>query len=107
MIETAFLIAFNVLFLHASTWDGMINEWVRSMAFNWPVWVKKPLFDCPICMAPWWGALIMLTFHFATGFWKKILRIILMLFAAGGINTVLIYMISSDKEEVKALKDDD
>ncbi|MBK7885140.1 MAG: hypothetical protein IPJ81_16145 [Chitinophagaceae bacterium] len=107
MIELTLIIALVVLFIHVTTWEGMINEWVGRVFWDAPSWLKKPLFDCPICMAPWWGALIIIIGEWfgawpCYGFFKEII----MLFAAGGINTVLIYIISSDKEEIKALKDD-
>lgn len=100
------LIALAVLFIHVSTWEGMINEWVHSVADSWPPWIKKPLFDCPICMSFWWGLLINAIGVGSQG-WQPIglFNAIIMVFAAGGLNAVLIYVISSDKEIVKELKD--
>ena len=97
MIETSFIVALSVLFIHATTWEGMIFRSVYEQLKHLPDWIKKPLYDCPICMAPWWGALMMLTFHLVTGVWRKILGWLLILFAAGGINTVLIYIVSYAK----------
>lgn len=107
MLEYIFTIAFMTLFLHASTWDGMINAWIPKVTYNWPEWVKKPLYDCPICCAPWWGALILLLSHL-TGSLPAFnwFQVVCILFGAGGVNTVLIYMISSDKELTKELKDE-
>lgn len=108
MLETSLLVALVVLFLNVTTWEGMINEWVKRVTFNWPDYFKKPLFDCPICMAPWWGSLILIVGYQAGALpaynWFEAVCI---LFAAGGINAVLIYIITANKEEVKALKDDE
>jgi len=77
MIEISFILAFSVLFLHVCTWEGMIFEFVSNKLYNLSDKIKKPLYE-----------------------W------ILELFAAGGINTVLIYLISSNRELTKELKDE-
>lgn len=107
MIEAAFIIALVVLFIHVTTWEGMINNWVHGIFWYAPTWIKKPLFDCPICMSIWWGAVIIIAGEFF-GHWQchGFFNEVIILFAAGGINTVLIYAISSDKEEIKVLEDD-
>ena len=86
----------------------MINEWVPRLAFNWPEWIKKPLFACPICMA-WWHGLLILFIGYKADIFPPygIVAQFLIISAAGGINAVLIYIISANKEEVKALKDDE
>lgn len=90
MIEKALIIALGVFFLHATTWEGMLNEWVNRAAFRFPAWLKKILYDCPVCMAPWYGAALMLS---------GVLRVdsltegALILAAAGGVNAVLIFFI--------------
>lgn len=103
-LESIIIIALFTLFLHCTTWEGMINHWIHKVAFNWPAWIKKPLFDCPICMAPWYGSLLILAglINVSTAG-----HAILILFAAGGLNTVLIYLISADKEITKELKEDE
>lgn len=103
MIETAFIIALTVLFLHATTWEGMINEWVAQVFHNAPSWVKKPVYDCPICMAPWWGFFIyVLLFIFGEIQYLQPINLVVMLFMAGGINSVLIYIISYAKDAAQA-----
>ena len=106
MIETIIMIALVVLFLHVTTWEGMINEWVANKADHWPEWVKKPLFACPICMAPWWGSVILGAMWAYSRMKIDPLSWVLIVFAAGGLNAVLIYIISADKEVTKELKDE-
>ena len=95
MIEIAFIIALVVLFLHATTWEGMIFQIVAEKLRGLPAWVKKPLYDCPICMAPWWGSVILILMGLHSGEWFDPLTWLLLVFAAGGINTVLIYIIEN------------
>lgn len=57
MIEQAIIIALIVLFLHATTWDGHIFEGIRKLVDE-DSKISKPIYNCPICMTPWWGTLI-------------------------------------------------
>lgn len=57
MIENAFIIAMIVLFLNSTTWEGMIFENINKILK--PKWkISSPIYNCPICMTPWWGTLI-------------------------------------------------
>lgn len=107
MIEVSFMLAFSVLFLHVCTWEGMIFEFVSNKLYNLSDKIKKPLYDCPICMVPWWGSIILTLYSLASGLWQPYYQWILELFAAAGINTVLIYLISSNREITKELKEDE
>lgn len=92
MIHTAALIAFVALLVHGSTREGMILERVRSLTFRWPPWLTKPLYDCPVCMAPWLGAIL-----YASGVLEveTIGRAVLTCLAAGGINFAFITYVAS------------
>lgn len=61
MIEHALTIASIVLFLHSCTWGGMIFNGIQ----NWVKpedWMSKPIYNCPICMTPYYGTLIYVLF---------------------------------------------
>jgi hypothetical protein len=93
MIELSILIAFAVLFLNATTWEGMIFEDVA----NWldtklPEWVSKPLYGCPICASFWYGSVAYL---FYNGYDKGL---IIVVFAAAGINAFIINLNKHIKE---------
>jgi len=95
MIELTILIAFAVLFINATTWEGMIFEDVA----NWldtklPEWVSKPLYGCPICMSFWYGSLFYIIYE---GVEKEMLIVV---FAAAGVNAAIVNM-------NKHLKDDE
>lgn len=94
MIEHAIIIAFATLFLHACTWEGMIFGFIPAITWNWAEWIKKPLYDCPICMSFWWGGMILLLLgnSFSIEFFITLL-------AAGGINVLLVSIISTMDNE--------
>jgi hypothetical protein len=74
-----------VLFIHACTWEGMILQFIPNFFWDAPVWIKKPVFDCPICMAPWYGVLIMIL----SGWYPvNLAQPFIILAMAGGINVV-------------------
>lgn len=107
MITTAIIIAFVVLFLHACTWEGMIFGFVSKKLHRLPDYIKKPLYDCPICMSPYYGSLIILSSYYFGGHdLPSVNDWFLILLMAAGINTVLIYIVSASKAISKSLGDD-
>lgn len=60
MIENALIVSLVVIFIHL-TFQGdeifsFIGIWLEKRL---PKKLHKPVFDCPICMTPWWGSLVM------------------------------------------------
>jgi len=99
MVELAFIIAMAVLFLHATTWEGMIFQKVPEWLWDVPVWMKKPLYSCPVCMSFWWGVFIIVAgelFHVwpCIGAFKEFLT----LFVAGGINVIASSFLKPDPD---------
>ena len=93
MIETAFIIAFIVYFIKATTWKGMIFYTLSEKLESWPETIKKPLYECPICMTPWWGIIIYLVGHYVgmPEFSELTIQILLFtVFTAAGINTIFL-----------------
>jgi hypothetical protein len=74
------VIAMIVLFLHACTWDGNIFEGIKKI-IKPEGKLYKPIYGCPVCMAPWYGTLIYFVF-FGSDWQEWILTIL----AAGGIS---------------------
>lgn len=86
---TALLIAYAVLFIHATTWEGQIFEKVGDyLQTRLPEWIQKPLYDCPICMSFWYGTAIQLLLHKNFG-----VELFLEVFAAAGINVINVVVI--------------
>jgi hypothetical protein len=95
MLETAFIIAFIVYFIKATTWKGMIFHSLTEKLEGLPEFIRKPLFECPVCMTPWWGIIIYLTGHYAglpEFFTISIQRLIFTVFVAAGINTIFLIL---------------
>ena len=93
MLATAFIISFIVYFLNATTWKGMIFYSLTEKLEHWPEFIRKPLFECPVCMTPWWGTVIYLTGHYIglPEFAElTIQRLIFTVLTASGINTVVL-----------------
>jgi len=109
MLNTAFIIAFMVYFVKATTWKGMIFHNICNTLEGIPEKIKKPLYDCPICMTPWWGTLIYIIGHYTHLPQFEVLsfpQVIFTIFTAGGINTIVlvfnhIYDIMHKQQEEK------
>lgn len=100
MIEIAFITAMIVYFFHACTWEGMIFAVVDKALKNQPDYLRKPLYDCPICMSVWWGPVIISIGILArawviTNLWQLILTV----FLSAAINIFFAYIISNLKNK--------
>jgi hypothetical protein len=71
--------ALAILFVHATTWEGMINAWLPRLAGRLPLFIRKPLYLCPICMTSIWGITL----------WFNPIVEITYLFAIGGVMVLL------------------
>jgi hypothetical protein len=82
--------------IHVSMWQGMIFGWLRICVSNWidklfgerGIWIKKPLFECLICMG---GVYTLLLYPILYGFDIEIIKTILLVI---GINTLIVGLIS-------------
>lgn len=93
MLTQAFIIAFIVYFLKATTWKGMIFYQPKERLEKLPYFIRMPFFECPICMTPWWGLVVYLIAHFV-GIEEfkelNLARLIFTIAVASGINTVIL-----------------
>lgn len=86
MISTVVIISLVVIFLHECTREGMILQVVQRWCWGMPEFVKKPLFDCPVCMCIWWGWPIILLYDFHP---VNITQVFVLLFASGGLTAIV------------------
>ena len=102
MIEISFITALIVLFFYECTREGMIFHFVDKSLKKLPGYLKKPLYDCPICACIWWGPSIVAC-GIIGNVWKvdNIWQLAMIVSGAGGINTVLIYIINQGKQLAK------
>lgn len=94
MITQIIIISLSVYFIHACFWPNMIfgriAAWLEARI---PDKLTQPLFNCPICMTPWWGAgLYWIAVYtnipyFTTWHWPTVIAV---LFSAAGLNTILL-----------------
>jgi hypothetical protein len=99
---TVLSIALITLFLHACTWDGMILEVVHAVLQDLPVFLKKPLYDCPICMTIWWGPTIagigvVGNLWVIANTWQLFLYVV----TAAGLNVILSMLVNYLRGNVK------
>lgn len=95
-MERALEISLIITAIHVSMWQGMIFGWLRIYVSNlidklygeFGYWIKKPLFDCLICMSGIWTLLLYPTLF---GFDFNIIKTILLVI---GINTLIAGLIS-------------
>lgn len=87
MIATAFILSFVILFIHACFWPGMILGFI-SESMEWmPGYIRKPVYECVICMTPWWSILISIIFpeYFR---YEDLQQFLITIAIAGGIATL-------------------
>ena len=86
MLEQSLIIALCVMAFWMFMWEGNILHFVRHFGdWHLPVWVQKPLYDCPMCMTPYYGSIVYtIMFHHSWYDWAFTILI------AMGINTVLV-----------------
>jgi len=93
MIEQAFIIAFIVYFIKATTWKGMIFHRPKEKLIGLPSYIRKPFFECPVCMTPWWGMVVYLLAHYS-GIEEfaelTFARLFFTVMVSSGINTVIL-----------------
>jgi hypothetical protein len=86
----------------------MIFESIGERLKVLPDYIRKPLYDCPICSTPWHGSLILWLGNI-NNIWQvhNPIEWIFILFSAAGINTVLIYIVDAGKAITKSLNEMD
>lgn len=84
MIERAFIIAMLVLSIWYTMKEGEIFEslglWFEK---NLPKAIHPPVFECPVCMSPWYGSALYVII-FGVNWWWPVVVI-----TAMGINAAL------------------
>jgi hypothetical protein len=84
LISRSVILTFLVVFIHASMWQGMIFAKAGRLFSKLPTYIRKPLFECIVCMAPWWGVFIY------TGIWQwNVVDVLLCVIVSAGINVLI------------------
>jgi hypothetical protein len=100
MLEAGLIISLCILFIHSTTWDTHIFNGIRRLIPE-DKWYAKPLYDCPICMSPYWGSAIYLT---AVG-WINLTSFLLTIGATCGFSVLWVLAIEL-KDHLKGVKEE-
>lgn len=96
MVEAAFIISLLVLSIHYTMQEGEIfgglGKWFSN---NLPYAIHQPVFECNVCMTPWYGSLIYVLIWGVNWQWPVVV------IAAMGLN--IIY----NRINVSSLKDEE
>lgn len=85
MLEKIVITSFIVMAIWATMLEGMIFGIIRVWFANLAEKYQKPLFECPICLTPWYGSLVYWLL------WGESLREWgIVIIAAMGLNTVFV-----------------
>jgi hypothetical protein len=85
MLEKILITALIVMFIWATMLEGMIFGKIREWFINLNDFYAKFVWDCPICMTPWYGSGVYWIIWGNS--WQEWLIVI---FAAAGLNTVFV-----------------
>lgn len=107
MLDQSFLVSFICIAIHIIfTWKGMllypVGKWLQLRLNKY---IKKPLFDCPMCMASFWTLMYWLIIQGEI----SILTFVMMLTVCG-INTLLntlIYALRENDDDEFVIENDD
>lgn len=111
-IWNALQMALLILFINATTWEGMIWETIvvhttrlfrykttiKDLMDRAPQWIAKPGWDCIICMSPWWATGIGLPiFYGGYHFTQETIAFIL---TTGGISVLIDTFVLGKREGI-------
>jgi hypothetical protein len=83
VIEIIVVISLSIFGLHyAMNSDGMILNYIPQLLHRLPEYLKKPLFDCVVCMASFWSCVFWIFFDF---------NLVVTILAVAGFNSLLLY----------------
>ncbi len=96
MIERIFITSLTVFAIWYSMLEGEVFGWLGKFIHNHtPTWAHSPLYDCPVCMIPYYGTAL---YWLAWGVnWQQWLLTII---PAMGLNVVITRMWPKEEVEV-------
>lgn len=91
-----FVISFIVFAIWYSMLDGEIFGGLRRLFVSLPDKLHNPVYDCPVCMVPWYGsAIYWLAYGVSVRDW------LLTVIPAMGLNAVIVRLWPKDEIDVK------
>lgn len=89
IITTSFIV-FAIWF---SFREGEIFGRIHQLLWGIPEWMKQPLFECPVCMTPYYGSAFYWIF-----IGNSIAEWIVTVIAAMGLNAIIVFIKESNDE---------
>lgn len=87
MIKTLFIASFFIIGLYKITRDGYIWDFMQT--WNIRPWIKKPLFNCPVCMSSVWGTVFFIPLNHSPVFFEILFNYITFIVSLAGLTYVL------------------
>jgi hypothetical protein len=89
-------VSLKILLIHVIfSWEGMIFYKAGCKAKEFlPQWFYKPLFDCMVCMTPYWGLLFWLI-DAGLPTWHIITHLLIL----GGVNAVIETLVETKRAD--------
>lgn len=86
MLHHIIIISLVCTSVHLVTREGRLMHWFYRLCFRLPSWIKKPLYDCLLCMGGIWG--LTLSWHIGYNIHDMIL-IAICVIALNGITDLI------------------
>lgn len=84
MFEIVLIISLSIFGIHYSiNGEGMIFNFLVPTLEKLPSLIRKPLFECVVCMASFWSCVFWLFIDF---------NLIITILAVAGLNSLLLYL---------------
>lgn len=92
VIEQIFVIAFIVLAINSTMWEGNIFSFIKRFGDkHLPVFIQKPLYDCYICSVPYYGSV---AYYFI--YQHELKTWVITIIGAMGVNAVFFLISNKD-----------
>jgi len=92
MLEQIFITSFIVMAVWSTMWEDAIFGFIRKGLQHLPEKLQMPIFDCPICMVPYYGS---------AAYWliwgNNFKEYIVVIIASMGLNAVLVKLFQPEE----------
>jgi hypothetical protein len=97
MIEQILIISFWVFAIHYTMQHGEIFGWIGDWFSEvLPEKLHNPVFDCEVCMCPWYGSFLYIIMWKPT--WHEFGIALIVVIAATGLNAILTKLFPKDPD---------
>lgn|ERR1700741_1574231 len=92
MLQHIIINSLIIIGIHITCWPDMLFEAIANELDGLlPPWLRKPLYDCVMCMSSIWGFSYLLCIH--PNCIDSVLKVIAHILAVCGINAIINYLV--------------